>query len=307
MLVLVALLGYLAGHHHSQGTSSERLGSASAASVVIDYPSDWRRVARAPGIPDLSIAGSIALAPNGDAAAAGLIVGTLPKGEPSPLPASFVASIPRLPETHIVNLLEIQAYRYAQVGVPGYKPALTLFVIPNPGGDSTALACYAPSAASAEMRACEQIVNALTLVGQSQSDSLTPDPSYAGRISAAIAALDRMRSALGRELPAKASPSRVRALATRLAGGFAASAASLSSVEPSALAHQAQAVLSTAILRAHDAYTALASAAAEEEAAPYASARKRADEAESGIDTALENFALLGYAPAIRAPSESRS
>ena len=58
-------------------------------------------------------------------------------------------------------------------------------MIPNPGGDPTALACYAPSPTSPYMRACEGIVSGVTVVGQSQNFQLTPEAGYAAKIGAA--------------------------------------------------------------------------------------------------------------------------
>jgi hypothetical protein len=297
LLLFVALLGYLAGHGRSHGPVPERLHSASVANVVLDYPSGWREVSGAPGIPGLAIANPIVLGPGGRSTHAGLLVGSLPRGELSPLPAQFVASLPRLPETDVVNLLEVQAYRYAQLSVPGFNRTLTMFVIPNPGGDATVLACYAAASHADDMRACEQTVATVTLIGQSQTYELAPEPSYARKISASISSLDGLRLALRRELPPQATAATVQTVAARLAGGFANAAASLSLIEPSLGAGQAQIELSGAVQRAHDAYIALASAAGQEDVSAYAAARRQAGEAESGVNLALENFVLLGYGP----------
>lgn len=307
VLVAVAILGYVAGHSRSQGPSSEKLRTARTANAVIDYPAGWRPVAGAPGIPGLAIVRPMVLAPEGDAAHAGLLVGSLPRGELSPLPGRFVSSLRRLPDTAVVNLLEIQAYKYEHVSVPGFDKTLTIFVIPNPGGDPTALACYAPSVASVEMRTCEQTVATVTLVGQSQTYELTPEPSYARKISASISSLDRLRAELKRELRPQVSAAAVQQLASRLAGGFSHAAASLSALEPAFAAGQAQAALSGSILQARDAYGALAAAAGEESASGYAAARRRITEAESDVDWALENYALLGYGSTSRAPAGSGS
>jgi hypothetical protein len=306
-LLAIAVLGYFAGHAGSQGASAEQLQTAATATVVLDHPSGWSRPGSAPGIPELPIANAIALAPNGDAAHAGLLVGALPTSKLSPLPAKFVANLRGLPETGIVSLQEVQAYRYARLNIPGYDRMLTLFVIPNPHGQPTALACYASANYSTYLKKCEQIVATLTLVGQTQSYDLTPEAAYARRVNASVAVLDRERIALRRELGPQAAPATVHTVATRLAGGFAEAATSLSKLEPSFATGQIQTVLSGAILQTRDAYTALAAAAANESAPEYASARKRVYEAESNVNWALENFALLGYDPAYRVPGSSTS
>lgn len=307
VLVAVAVLGYVAGHSRSEGGPAGGLRTLSSANVVLDYPAGWKRAAGARGVPGLSIARPILLAPGGDEAKAGLLVGAVPHGELGPLPRRFVAGLNRLPQTQIVDLAEAQAYRYAQTSVPGFGDMLTIFAIPDPGGDPTLLACYAPSARSAYMRACEQAVAGVTLVDQSQTYELTPVQTYAREITAAVAPLDALRLALKRELRPQVSATTAHELATRLAAGFAAADAALKGLEPSVAAERPQAALSTAILQARDGYTALASAASAESAAEYATAQKRIASAESDVNWALENFALLGYGPETKASGGAAS
>ena len=145
------------------------------------------------------------------------------------------------------------------------------------------------------MNTCEQTVAGVTLVGQSQNYELMPEPNYARKISAAIATLDGLRVALTRELRAHATAATVQDLARRLAAAYARTATSLSALEPSFAAEPTQAALSAAIQQARDAYTALATAAAEESISGYEAARKRITQAESDVDWILENYELLGY------------
>jgi hypothetical protein len=294
-LLAVALVGYLIGHAHSGAASQEKLRTASAAHVLLAYPSSWRAAAAAPEIPGLAIAHALVLAPGGDSAHAGLLAGDVPAGEPSPLPRPFVARLRLLPDTTVVNLLEVQAYRYARLSIAGFEPALTLYAIPNPAGTPTVLACYASAGFSAYMRRCEQIVTTLTLVGQWQNYDLTPELGYAAKLRASIGALDERRVALRRELRQGAPPAIVQRLATRLAAGFADAAAALSTLEPSSATQQAQATLSASITQARDAYAALAAAAYAESSSLSADARSRVYVAEAGVNVALESFALLGY------------
>jgi hypothetical protein len=295
VLAAVAILGYLAGHARTGAASAQKMHTASVAGVLLDYPSDWRPAAAAPVIPGLSLAHPVVLAPGGEAAHAGLLIGQLPAGEPTPLPRQFVARMRWLPDTAVVALLEVQAYRYARLSVPGFDQVLTLYAIPNPAGNPTALACYASAAFSASMRTCERVVAALTLVGQSQSYDLTPEPGYAGALGTSIRALDGQRVALRRELLPGTAPPVVQALATRLAAGFAGAAASIATLEPSSATKQAQATLSATILNARNAYTALAAAAQAENPSLSAAAGRMVSEAETSVNAALENFTLLGY------------
>jgi hypothetical protein len=296
VLLAIAIIGYMAGHSRSAAAAKEKLLTASNAGLQLDYPSSWQPVASAPPIPGLAMAHASVLAPNGDATQAGLITGQLPAGEPSPLPAPFVASMRQLPQTTVVSLLEVRAYRYSGLSIRGFDRSLTVYAIPNPGGsDSTALACYASAALAAEMQTCQQIVATLTLVGQSQSYDLTPEPTYAHQLSTSIGLLEGQRVGLRREMGAHVSPPTMQRLATRLAAAFGAAETSLGALQSSAATDQAQVVLSSSILRARDAYRALAAAAGAASLPGMSAARAQVYEAETRVDNALESFALLGY------------
>jgi hypothetical protein len=294
LFVVVAIVGYLAGHRRAHTVAPERMLTASAASVLLDYPSSWQPAAAVPAIPGLSIAHSIVLAPGGDPSHAGLIVGQLLGGEPSPLPPAFIALLKRLPETQVANLLGNQAYRYSGMSVPGFAHQLTLYTIPNPGGQATALACYSPAGSSTDVRTCEHIVATLTLVGQSQSYDLTPNPTYATRLSALIQTLDQQRLTMRREMRSLTGGAALQRDPARLASAFAGTAQSLAGLEPSLAAGRVQAALAASILQARDAYTAFA-AAVKGEGATLTAARAQVYAAEASVDSSLANFALLGY------------
>ncbi len=132
----------------------------------------------------------------------------------------------------------------------------------------------------------------VTLVGQTSYD-LSPNATYAGQLGGLIGGLDRERLTLRREM--RVQPSEVSALATALADRFASAAASLAALEPPLAASAAQAALASSLIGARDAYTALAAAAAGEGPVGYGDAERQVDEAEAGVDAALESFALLGY------------
>jgi hypothetical protein len=298
LLLAFAVLGYLVGYRHaptvSKAASGETTLILSEASVLLEYPSDWRRVASAPAVPGLAITHPVALAPGGNAARAGLLSGQLPAGEAGPLPARFVSPLRGLPRTDVLDFLGGQAYRYSMLRIPGYDRVLNLFVIPNPGSGSTALACYAAKPFASELQKCEQIVAKLTLVGQSQYD-LNPDARYAQGLSTLIGALDRERLLLRREMRQRGTPAAVGSLAGTLAERLAGTARSLSALEQPLAAGAAQAALVGSILEARDTYSALAGAATSESLDAYNLALGKVDRAEAGVDTALTGFALLGY------------
>jgi hypothetical protein len=297
LLFAVALIGYLIGHHRSHAASRVKRRTISTSNVLLSYPQSWQVAAAAPTIPGLSLIRPVVLAPDGHVTRAGLIAGQLPASEASLLPKQFLTAMRSLPDTEVVDLAKTQSYRYARLSIKGFDRTLSLFTIPTPGGNSTALACYASASFSAEMQTCEQIVARLAVVKQSQSPShdLAPEPGYARKLRASIGALDGQRVALRSEMSPGAPAPTVQRLATRLAAAFANTADSLSRLKPSPVTGQQQARLSQSISRARDAYAELAAAAAGASPSRAAAARIQVYEAETAINTVLENFALLGY------------
>jgi hypothetical protein len=297
VLIAVAILGYVAGHSSGKSGSPENQAQK-GADVALGYPAGWRMAKIAPGIPQLSVANVIVVAPKGDAEKVGLMFGGLPSGEPAPLPKRFVATLRRLPAPQIVNLVETQAYKYSQLSVPGYDRRLTLFVIPNPGKRPMLFACYASASSVAEMRKCEASVATVTAVGEPQAYELTPEPKYASAISATVSTLDGLRAALKRELSPDVTVSTAQRLATELAEGFSTATGALDRLHPSVVAEPVHAALTDATRRAHDGYVALATAIGERDVTHYEAAQKAVARAEADVDSALGSFVLLGYSAA---------
>jgi hypothetical protein len=294
-LVPAAIFGYLVGHGHASAPVREQSLTTSAANVLLQVPVHWQAVSSAPPVPGLSLAHAVALAPRGNATQSGLVAGALPAGEPGPLPAGFLARMTSLPATAVVGLQEVQAYQYTSIKIAGYRQTLAVYVVPNPGGQPTGLACYASPAAASDLRACEHIVATLTLAGGPRSLDLTPEPAYAAALSGVVSHLDVLRAGLRHRMAPGSSPRSVHDLALQLAGGFAQAASSVSVLQATLATSQAQAALSATLQRARSAYAGLASAAGQGSEAAFASARAQVDEAERGVDRALETFGLLGY------------
>ncbi len=296
VLLVVAIVAYLIGSHRSSspsppsgsGAPAGATRIASGSSVLLEYPAAWQTTVAAPALAGLPIAHPLLIAPGGHASEAGLLSGQLPAGQPSPLPTSFVALIHDVPGTEVVSLGNGEAYRYS--GITGYQRTLDIYVVPTVGASPTVLVCYAASRHSSYLQQCEQIVAKATVVAQS-SYSLSPDATYASQLSSLIGSLDKERVALRAQMRAK--PEMVATLATRLAARFADTAAAVAGLEPPLPASAAQATLASSLQHAHDAYSALAVAASEP--VGYASAEPQVNAAETTVDAALEDYALLGY------------
>jgi hypothetical protein len=296
VFVVVAIAGYLLGIHRSSAPSvpvaSGAQRVASGSSVLLEYPASWEPASPPPALPGITFTTPLLLAPGGKAAQAGLLSGQLPAGAPSPLPMSFLALLHVVPHVEVVNLAHLQAYRFS--GLSGYERTLDIYVIPTVGGTPTALVCYAQSASTRYMNQCEQIVASVTLVGQT-TYNLSPSAAYASQVVAVIKTLDEQRATLRHEIHASTAFSGVGPLASTLADRFESAAKSLTALEAPQAASAAQAALVTAMTRAHAAYAALSRAASSEEVASYNAAAAQISTAETGVDSALENYALLGY------------
>jgi hypothetical protein len=298
VLVVAAVVGYIAGRGHSRPPVREALRTNTVGTVLLQLPARWGPVASGLSIPGLALAHSVVLTPGGDPSSAGLLAGTLPSGQAAPLPRAFVSRLRQTPQTAVVGLQETQAYRYSGLAITGVAPRLIVYVVPNPGGAPTALVCYAAPSRSSELQACERAVASLTLAGQAQSYDLTPQSEYAEKLSALLTALNAQRAAIRARLTGHVAPNEAARLSGSLARAFAAAASSLSGLEPTPATGPAQAGLSSAILKARDAYASLAAAAAQRDEGRFATARGGVEAAEAGVDAALESYLLLGFKPA---------
>jgi hypothetical protein len=301
VLVTVAILGYLAGHGGSTTAPADTTREASNAVTLVNYApvSGWRPASGAPSIPGLSIAQPVLLAPNGDAAHGGLIVGQL-GDEPSPLPERFLERLSRLPSTEVVQLLNTQAYRYSQLTVKGSDRRLTLYAIPGSATAVTAIVCYASAGFSSYLRTCEQLAPTLAIAtGRPQVevqayDSLTPEADYGRQLRAAVGRVDGLLATLRPEIRPGASRVAVAGVARRLADGLDSAARSLSGVPPPA-ARRAHVALTESLRQARAAYLSLGAAVGAGSTLAYDAARTQIYLAEAGISVALKKLTLLGY------------
>ena len=301
LLIAVAAVGYVAGHGlGSRGSSSTSTSTVLVNGVLIDYPSGWKRASGKPPIAGLVLAHELTLIPSGRDARAGLTAGSLAADDPGPLPEGLLAQLRSNPHTDVVNLSEVQAYRYSHVDVAGFNRALTVFAIPSAAPGSTVLACYASTSDSPFARACGQVVDAVSRVGQPLGYDLTPVSAYARSLAAVLASVQKGRAVVAQAAGAHGAAADLGGLAARLAQQFRAAASSLQALEAPAAAQAAQSALLAAARAAGDAYAALSEAVRARNALAYAAARARVAQAEAGVNGALRRFALLGYDQAPR-------
>jgi hypothetical protein len=227
----------------------------------------------------------------------GLVIGQLPAGGAGPLPASFVAQLHRLPHVEVVNLVSTQAFRYSGLDLPGLDSGLDLYVIPEEGGTERAMACVAREPLAPVIQECERIVSGVALTGPATA-TLTPEPIYAKALAAAVTTLQAARARARKEMSTGSSVAAVAGAASGLASRMSAAANSLAALQPPQLVAPAGAALADALRRCGQAYDTFATAARSEILSEYEAARTGVSGAESRVDAALANFALLGYGPA---------
>jgi hypothetical protein len=298
LLIAFAVAGYLAGNRHASASSGPAFGKsarfASVGTTQLEYPAGWQQQTATTGVPGLPLASSLLLTPVDGASQAGLLVGELAGGGPSPLPSSFLSLLHDAPRTEVLDVPGGQIYAYSGLYISGFAKTLEVFVIPNLSGQQdTAFACYAGSTAPM-LKQCEQIVASFSLIGQPQYD-LSPDASYARTLGTLLHALQRERTALRARLGQRLMPAAAGVLASTLATHFQAAAKTLRDVEAPPLASVAASALAGAEAHAGDAYSSLAQAIKLESNSQYVAALDEIQRAEAGVNSALESFALLGY------------
>jgi|GEM_PF-3553032 len=304
ILFAVAIVGYVVGRGASSARSTEAMREATSAATTVNYSaaSGWRlATSKAPAIPGFSIAQPLILAPEGEAARGGLIVGQLTDAGSSPLPAPVLERLHESPATGVVSLLNTQAYRYSQLNVAGWGHGLTLFTIPQSATTTTGIVCYAPTPASSELRACEQLAGTLTIsTGKPRVEvrafqPLTPQATYGRQISAALAKVNSLLLALRPEIRPGVFRASASSLATRVSEGLAGAGESIAAIKPPAAAAQAHAAITASVGSARAAYAALGDAVNEGNTAGYTVAQSQIYAAEAGLSTAVRNLTLLGY------------
>ena len=300
----VAVVAYLAGHGRAVAVSVENTREASNAAMIVHYSptSGWRPASVPATVPGLPIAQPLVLAPHGDAAHGGLVVGQLPDSEPTPLPSPFLARMPRPPSTQVVDLANTQAYRYSAFSVTGSSDVLTLYTIPGSSRSTTAILCYASAGFSAYMKECEHLAATLTIAGGTPEGGearavhpLAPEAGYGRRIAAIAVRTNELLLSLRPEIRSGASRGTVSTLAGRLADGLSAVADTLSKLRPPPAAERVHASLTEAVRDAGGGYSALATAVSAGSVSDYATARTQIYAAEAALSSALKSFALLGY------------
>lgn len=292
--VIALVAGYVTGHKPTAARNAAL--TVPGSSLTLEYPDSWRRTHPPATLVALGLGGSLVLAPDGQTGGGGLLVAPV-AGEGAPIPKSMLAKLQGGLEGQAISLVDSPAFRYEDVSLAGSGFAATAYAIPTGAEQFTFALCFVPQADVSTRSTCEQIVESGQFSGSAASPpvELKPQAGYANELAAALAGFDRTSDRLHAAITHASTDSALAQQAGLLAGALESAESALRRLSPPAVAAHAQAELASAISAARSAYAALARAASAGDGSGFAAARAQASEAEAGIRSALQGFALVGY------------
>ena len=175
----------------------------------------------------------------------------------------------------------VQAYRYANVKLPGLDKPATLYTVPTAQGVVT-IACV-PSA-----RNCDDVANSLQLLGD-RAYPVGPSDDYAKAVSAALSGLDTSGLAKAKTRAAQA------AALKRLQNAYGKAAASLRGQQLSPADRGLNARLVAALGAMAKAYGNAAAAAAHGDKPAYEKTRGTLAKDQGELRAAIANLRAAGY------------
>jgi serine/threonine-protein kinase len=296
LAVVAAVAGYLLG---GSGSDSESEGaaltsSASAGSLGLSFPNDWKRVAKEPKIPGLDFSEPIVLV-SPDAAGARLVAGGIDGSGPTLLPESFLRRLPKAPSRDdTVKLGRLEAYRYAGLVPKGAAGRVTVYAGQTTGGVA-AVACVASPALVAEFGPeCERVATTLELSG-AKPLPLGPSDDYAKAVSTAFKRLDTAAGAAAKRLRAADTPSAQAEAAGDLADAYTAAARALAGAPVGPYERAANSRLVGALRDLASAYSRAATAADAGDDGAYDAAGDAVKSAAADLKRAEAALRRLGY------------
>ena len=294
-VLALAAAGVIAGAFvlGNQGEKDPEGGSRvlETGPVALTVPENWRESPNLAGVRGLDFKRGISLEEESGEGTLHLgMMGDEAKGR-TLLPAAFRATLgDRVIETEdAVRLGELQAYRFADLPVPGVRGAATVYTAPTTEG-VMGVACTGSPAARRE---CEEIANTAELRDGRALD-LGPDPKYAAALNATVEDLARGRQLLEQAASAP-DADRQSELLGELSGLYDRAADRVDGARPGPGAEEFDSFLVEALRRCARWYDAMSTNAARDRARGYEIARKAAARAMADVRSELGNLASLGY------------
>jgi hypothetical protein len=295
-LAILAVAGFLIGRSGGGSTTESLPSSASAGSLQIGFPRDWKRTRDNPAVPGIEFEDPIRLGPE-NGSGRRLTAGAVDATGPALLPRGFVRRLPGgkpPPRDDTVRLGKLEAYRYANLKPRGFNRDLTLYVSPTSVGVAT-VACIANRGEGASFGAgCERAASSLELT-RGRPYGLGPDAAYARTVDTTIARLNgQVRKGKAKLRSAKTPVGQARA-AGGLAGSYAGASRRLSRVDVSPAAEGIHAAVVASLRRTASAYNGMSRAAGRGARSEYDAVRAAARTRERSVRRALDQLRALGY------------
>ena len=299
LAAVAAVAGFLLG---GSGSESESEGaaltsSASAGSLAVSFPNDWKRVAGQPKIGGMDFSQPIVLAPPGGGGAR-VVAGRIDGAGPTLLPEAFLRRLPRQPSREdAVRLGRLGAYRYTRLEPRGAAGSVTVYAAPTTEGVA-AVACVAPPGAIAELGPeCERVATTLELTS-GRPLPLGPNGDYARAAGAALERLDAVVGPGARRLRGAQTPAAQADAATDLSDAYADAARSLSGAPLGPFERGASERLVRSLRVVGAAYARAAAAARDGDDPAYAAAGRAVRRGAAALRRAQEGLRRLGYSMA---------
>jgi hypothetical protein len=289
-LIAIALLGVSFGLTSSDSASPDPARKTAAASLELQVPSGWRRVADAPPLGNLGIAHPINLAGSrGVAAVAGISDAT----GATLLPTGY-ASRAKEAQAQAVSLGPLQAYRYGDLRGPGSR-SVTIFTAPTTLGVAT-LVCVEGSRGDLGSRdgTCDGIAATMRL-RRGKPYELGPAQGLAKALRKRLTELGRRRAKLRRKLAETDDAADQADLAAKLGSAFHVAAKGLGSGSLSPEVAPAVDALARVLHDTERAYERLSAAARREDRLAYRQEKRAVRKGEAEVNGRLKTLRGLGY------------
>jgi protein kinase-like protein len=277
------------GHHGTSG-GTDGAHVRAAGPVAVNAPDSWQEGGSGWAIEGMNLLDTMVL--ENAAGDASLQVGRLDDARGRTLlPATVRARLGdrRLSTDDAVRLGDVQAYRFADLQMPGVDDEATVYTAPTSEGVVGAV-CVGPPA---ERRECEKILNTLEL-RSGRPLVLGPSPGYARAVDAAVADIGESE-AMFADAGTTTDTARQSAVFADLSTVYERAADRVEAATPGPGAEEIDEFLVDALRRCARWFGAMSTNAARSRAPGYEIARRGARRAMSDVHTELGNLAALGY------------
>jgi serine/threonine protein kinase len=276
-----------------RATHASLTQTASAGSISISYPPDWRRTtAGEPGSESLGLSEPITLTPR--RAGGSLIVGITRSTNPALLPTALMSRLSTPPPGANVRLGSYVYRRYLDVLPQGSSAPENVYALATTSGAVIAVCAAGTANAPAFAATCERSVASLRIASTSILP-LSGNPTFANRLSAIVRQLSAARAAANSKLLAASRPAEQAAAAGALARAHRDAATAAGALESGPAGAGAKMAIATALGQLADAYSSLAAAAARSDKSRYNAARQAVARSDSALADAFAQLRRDGY------------